>query len=478
VKDRANGGDDGDRRPARSSSIRTRIVWTTAAVTVVAMVTMILAVLFVVAGVTKGLVDASLRDRLAVSRAATTGGPHGRLKVTDAGPDDVIDSVWVFNSDGSQASGPRAGRRIRETVAGLSTVTRTTRVEVRDRVYLARPIRLGGGHPASGVVVAEESTKPYEDTQRILIGGLAVLGVLVSGGTAALTAWTVRRTLRPVQRMTELAADWNDRDLESRFHLGPGNDEFSQLGNTLDALLDRVAQALRNEQQLTAELAHELRTPLTTIRAEAELGTLSHVDETTRGRLVRVIAQVDRLDSTISALLALARHQHGAARTVDLATVIDVLVDSLRRPNGPAVPVSVRLLPESQGSGTPSGSPAPTGGACALEPGSVRILGSADLVERVIAPVLDNAVRYAATGVQIEVERAGRDVLVRVCDDGPGIASEDEDEVFLAGVGDPASHGAGLGLPLSRRVAAGLGGAVQVRSSSGPTVVEIRLPTG
>jgi signal transduction histidine kinase len=106
------------------------------------------------------------------------------------------------------------------------------------------------------------------------------------------------------------------------------------------------------------------------------------------------------------------------------------------------------------------------------------VVGSADLVERVIAPVLDNAVRYAATSVKLEVERAGQDVLVRVCDDGPGIVSEYEDDVFVRGVGDADSHGAGLGLPLSRRVAAGLGGAVRVRSYSGPTVVEIRLPTG
>jgi signal transduction histidine kinase len=98
-------------------------------------------------------------------------------------------------------------------------------------------------------------------------------------------------------------------------------------------------------------------------------------------------------------------------------------------------------------------------------------------VERVIAPILDNAVRYATSAVQIQIQRTGSDVLVQVCDDGPGIDSEYEDDVFVAGVGDPDTQGAGLGLPLSRRVAAGLGGAVQVRSSRGPTIVEIRLPT-
>ena len=311
--------------------------------------------------------------------------------MTNTAANEVIDSVWVFDSDGTQVSGPRAGSRVQSTVEGLSKVTRKTRVGLGDRVYLAEPIRLRGERRASGVAVAEQSTRPYEDTQTVLLGGLVVLGVLVSGVTATITAWTVRRTLRPVQRMTELAAEWNDQDLDSRFRLGPGTDEFSQLGNTLDALLDRVAEALRNEQQLTAELAHELRTPLTTIRAEAELGTLSDVDDATRERLQRVMAQVDRLDRTITTLLALARHQQGAARTADLGTVVSGLVESVVGPNGSAVPVAVSFVPGP-------------------ESGSIRIRGSADLVERVVAPILDNAVRYARSAVRIEVRRAGSDV--------------------------------------------------------------------
>lgn len=449
---------EADRRPVRGSSIRTRIVWITAMVTVAAMAAMVLAVILVLARVTEGRIDASLKDRIAATKAATTRGGDGGLQVNNTAANEVIDSVWVFDSDGTQVSGPRAGSQVQSTVERLSGVTRTTRVELRDRVYVAEPIRLPGERHASGVAVAEQSTRPYEETQTVLVAGLVVLGVLVSGVTATINAWTVRRTLRPVQRMTELAAEWNDQDLDSRFRLGVGTDEFSQLGNTLDALLDKVAEALRNEQQLTAELAHELRTPLTTIRAEAELGTLSDVDDATRDRLHRVMAQVDRLDRTITTLLALARHQHGVARTADLGTVISGLVETVGGQNGSTLPITVSFVhwPES---------------------GSIRIRGEADLVERVVAPILDNAVRYATSTVRIEARRSGSDVLVRICDDGPGIDSEYKDDVFLTGVGDPTTRGAGLGLPLSRRVATGLGGSVRVVSYRDPTVVEVRLPT-
>jgi len=438
-------------------------VWTTAAVTAVAMATMILAVLLVVAHVTTGRIDASLRDRLAATEAATTRNADGSLTVTNTGADDIIDSVWVFGPDGTQASGPESGRRIRATVLSLSHVTRSVRIDVRDRVYLAQPIRLSEERRTSGVAVAAESTKPYEGTQTTLVGGLAVLGVLVTLVTATITAWTVHRTLRPVQRMTSMAAEWNDRSLDSRFRLGAGTDEFSQLGNTLDALLDRVAQALRSEQQLTAELAHELRTPLTTIRAEAELGTLSDVDPSTHRRLRRVMAQVDRLDSTITTLLALARHQSSLHRTTDLATLLDGLVES----TSASTPVSVEFLAPSH-----SRTGGEEGG------GETQLRGNPDLVERVIAPVLDNAVRYAATRVRIIVGREGADAVIQVCDDGPGIATGDAEDDPDGEAGPLDGEGAGLGLPLSRRVAAGLGGTVQVRSASDPTIVEIRLPAG
>jgi len=107
-----------------------------------------------------------------------------------------------------------------------------------------------------------------------------------------------------------------------------------------------------------------------------------------------------------------------------------------------------------------------------------RVATSADLAERVIAPVLDNALRYAATGVRIEVRRTGRQVVVRVGDDGPGIRAEDRDDIFVAGRGDPTAGGAGLGLALSRRIASSVGGSVEVGSPRDPTVVEIRFPSG
>ncbi len=346
--------------------------------------------------------------------------------------------------------GPDAGSRAQVVAESLAHVTRTTRLERFGRVYIAVPIRLVRPAPVAGVAVASASTQTYDSSRDLLVGGLAVLGLLMIGLSAALTSVTVARTLRPVAQMTDLAAQWNEQDLDSRFGGSHGRrDELTHLGDTLDALLDRVAATIRNEQQLTSELAHELRTPLTSIRGEAELGLIGASDDTMRERLTRIVDQVDRLNATISALLALARRQSRTAHRIDLHEVVARLVAG-HGPTGPSMVI------EDAG-------------------GDLLVTADAALVERAIGPVLENAVRYAGHAVRIQLLKTGSEVCVRISDDGHGV-SADLPDIFAAGVRDPGSAGAGLGLALARRVAVSLGGSVVLVSASDPTTVEIRLP--
>jgi two-component system OmpR family sensor kinase len=211
--------------------------------------------------------------------------------------------------------------------------------------------------------------------------------------------------------MTRLADLWSELNIDARFDLGTGRDELTRPGNTLDRLLDRVAEVIRDEQQLTGELAHELRTPRTTIQAEAELGMMAGVDQVTHQRLERVVEQVERLTATISTLLAVARHEHGGeSHHCNVEIVVGDLV-------------------ASHEAGTPM----------TLEVDHRGIEGSADalLVERVLGPVLDNAVRLATSRVWLTVRREGRTVVIDICDDGPEI--RDTERIFEAGLADEGS---------------------------------------
>ena len=429
--------------------LRARIVWSTAALSAVVVAIMATAVAVIATRLTHARVDASLHDRIAAAQASLKLRPDGSLQRAQENPDEVTDSVWIFDDQGHLLSGPEAGSRVRGTVQRLASVHGTTRFERRERVYLAQPIHVDRSRRSVGVAVASESIEPYESTRIILVGGLIALGIVVSAGSAAATWWTVGRTLAPVRRMTELAAEWSERDLDSRFELVAGEDELSQLGDTLDVLLDRVAQAIRNEQRLTSELAHELRTPLSSIRAEAELGLMSDTDRDSTDRFERIVRQVDRLSGTISTLLAVARHETGSHDRADLPRVLRDLVASR--------PVELAVAPAT---GT----------------GLMEVGAPEELVERVVAPVLDNAVRHARTRVLVEVAAQGHDLVVDVSDDGLGIEQADADSIFEAGVRSLGSDGAGLGLPLAQRVAVSIGGSIEVRSSHSPTVFRVRLP--
>ena len=120
-----------------------------------------------------------------------------------------------------------------------------------------------------------QSLEPYEDTRTEILVGLVALALLVTAGATGIAAWTMHRTLAPVESMASLAEDWSETDLDERFDGLGSQNEIAHLGHTLNLLLDRVAGALRGEQRLTSELAHELRTPLTGIRGEVELALMT-----------------------------------------------------------------------------------------------------------------------------------------------------------------------------------------------------------
>jgi signal transduction histidine kinase len=340
---------------------------------------------------------------------------------------------------------------VQDVADRLGRVSARTRVARGERVFLAAPVEIGGAEPRQGVLVVSQSLEPYEATRTELIIGLVLLGLLVTAGATGIAAWTVGRTLTPVEDMSALADDWSERALDARFEDPGTGDEIAHLGRTLNALLDRVAGALRGEQRLTSELAHELRTPLAGIRGEAELALMKAPEGPAAEHLEQVVGLVDRMSETISTLLAIARGgEHADTRT----TVQDVVTAVLESHPGANGRVHERVDEPDR---------------------DIPLAATTELAVRAMAPLMDNALQHAASSVTVTCTVGDRTAAIHVSDDGPGLVGDPE-VLFHAGTRDAGSDGAGLGLALARRVARTLGGRVDVTSVADPTTFTLTLP--
>ena len=436
--------------------LRNRIIWTTALVSGLAMGAMIGTVVLALNGATRSNVNATLTDRLQSTRSAVESPKNTPAQAMESSVDSIEDSTWLYDVDGNLVEGPRAGRHVRDVADRLGRVSRRTTTTQHERVYLADPVTIrGGSSPGPGVLVVSESLEPYESNRTEILVGLITLGLVVTAGATAIAAWTVSRTLAPVEAMAGLAEDWSERELDARFDDRGSENEIAHLGRTLNVLLDRVAGALRGEQRLTSELAHELRTPLTGIRGEAELALMASDDPDTRERLTRVVTLVDQMSTTISTLLAIAR---GEGDPVSPRTSVDDII-SATLASTPAGEKAIEVQPGDTGSD------------------HIRVNATTGSAARALSPLVENALQHAAHHVILSVNGSPRSVGITVSDDGPGLQDgKDPETFFAAGARSADSTGAGLGLALARRVARALGGDVTVTSERRPTSFTLTLP--
>lgn len=398
--------------------------------------TAVVAILVVVSHVLLSRVtDADAHD-LARTRAeavaANVSVKGGRVVLTENSSEALDEVAWVY-ADGRLIDGdvpPSVVGRVEE----LADSGRSQTATVGDYLLFARPVPTGGHHV---MVIVRVDLTPYETSEQrsltlsLVLGGLTIL---LAGGVAHLV---VHRALRVVHEMAALADDWGHHEPGRRFNLGAPRDEFGELGQTLDRLLERVDNALADERRLTDEIAHELRTPLTVLRGEAQLAQLSGepvVPEV-------VLSEVDRLNAAVTTILRAARARTEEGTRCDLRSAARQAIGSR------AVEVAF--------------------------PAKVEVALAPDVAVSLLSPLLENSLRHAKSRVWITARSQGEAIVVDVLDDGPGFDPAEVDRVFEAGV--TGGGGYGLGLPVVRRIAASAG--VEVRAiADGRGHVQVTLP--
>jgi len=400
--------------------------------------------------------DATLRTKAVAVNATIARTPNGRLVVREGGTDEALDAgVWIF-----------AGSRVLEQPARTHVAGRIASDFVARgpgfyddgdarRLYVRSVVR--DGRRVGTVVVAAENA-PYRRSRLEALIGSAVVAVLVLFGAWFALRLAIGRALRPVDGMTRQAAHWSEAALTERF--GPDQQlrELQDLADTLNGVLDRQTATVRHERRLFAELSHELRTPLSRILAETDLLLARvHSGEQTRAAHEGIRATALVMDGIIETLLSAGRAE--IARAPGRAEVRDA-IEQLLAQRGPAA------------AGT-----APAAVPVELDLESDLAVGvGGDVVGRILAPLLDNADRYARTRITVVGRRRPDSVTIDVSDDGPGVADGFTGYLFEPGAQDaagPTHGGAGLGLALARRLARAAAGEV---THEGGSTFRVRLP--
>ncbi|MDG4824023.1 ATP-binding protein [Asanoa sp. WMMD1127] len=271
----------------------------------------------------------------------------------------------------------------------------------------------------------------------------------------AAIAWRViGATLRPVEALRAGAQRITDGSRADRLPLPASRDEIHRLAVTLNGMLARLEGSRARQRAFVADAAHELRSPLANLRTQLEvaqrIGDPPDTDE--------LLADVRRLGRLVDDLLLLARSDDLAGRPDPVTGPVDV--GGLLATVAARYPGTVTLRPVD---GTP------------------WTVGDEAALDRVVANLLDNAVRHARGRVELAGGVTGDRVEITVTDDGPGIPAADRDRVFdrFTRLDDARARdagGAGLGLSIVRELVARHGGTVTLADAGPGLRVTVRLP--
>ncbi|WP_039638790.1 ATP-binding protein [Streptomyces sp. 769] len=391
--------------------------------------------------------DSELGSRAAaVATTVDTSGPG--VRVVETANDRLLDAdVWIYTGSQLLEKPPTATADGTLTRAAGRLAARggerCTTVEAESPRHVRLCSRPVSGRRSTATVVTALDLAPYRNSADTLLLGSLVLDAVMLVCTYALTRLAVGRALRPVRTMTDQATQWSAVGSDERFGAEGQPAELARLGASLDALLDRIRAVLRHEQQLTGELSHELRTPLTRIIVELDWWRTRPRSAAETRATHEVIAEAAQSMRTIcDTLLNDARESAQNASTAPGATAV--------------VPVLHRLVHDLDGRERV------TAVIEVSDPELTAGLAPA-LLARIVSPLLANAVRYARSRVTVSVRRSPGGVRIDVVDDGPGVPRAFVDDLFQPGrrADDDDGHdGAGLGLPLARRLARAAGGEV------------------
>jgi heavy metal sensor kinase len=311
--------------------------------------------------------------------------------------------------------------------------------------------------------------RSLEDDERLVedLPGIFGMVMVVVVFLSALVGWFMaRRALSGVEEVTQTAIDISNGAFNSRVPVKGRGDEIDRLATTFNSMLERIQVLVTEMKEMTDNIAHDLRSPITVIRglAEMTLANEQSIDEY-KTMAASTVEECDRLLGVINTMLDISEMDARIAKLklseIDIAKVVKDACELFE-----PVAEDKNLTIKVEGYTT------------------FLIHGDIQKLQRVLANLLDNSLKYTPSGgtITILVEGNETHVDIFISDTGIGISESDLPHIFerfYRGNHGSSQAGSGLGLSLARAIVRAHGGDITVTSplDKGSTFV-VTLPRG
>jgi len=304
--------------------------------------------------------------------------------------------------------------------------------------------------------------------ERLTIG-LVFAGTLIV--SILLSLFLARTIVQPLHRLMRAAVRvrWG-RERDVTVPRLPGRyDEIGLLARAISDMTQSLRERIDAGEAFAADVAHELKNPISSLRSSiealekvddpdvrAELIAVARDDCRRLDRLVTDIAEASRMDAELS---------RAHFEPVDIGVMLEAMVAARESVRTPTAPHIAYARPRR---------------------GATDVLGDDGRLERVFNNLLDNAVSFSPPRgvICVSATRSGSDVIIRIEDDGPGVAADQREPIFqrfysLRPAQEEFGKHSGLGLAIVRAIVSGHRGSVAVRDredGEGGACFEVRLP--
>ncbi len=328
-------------------------------------------------------------------------------------------------------------------------------VEIDSTMYRMATTHVNGG----GALQVARSLKSTNSLLASIRNQVVVIGLLVAAVAGFLGWLFARHAMRPLSTLaTSVERVAETQDLSTRVG-NDSHDEVGRLSRGFDDMMSALSTSRDQQHRLVQDAAHELRTPLTSVSANIEL--LAHakdLDADTRNEMIAgVRSELRQLNTLFTEIVELATDSHDRAldREVDLRRLAEDVAGQQR---------------------------ARTSNPITIEGASSKVLGDPPGLQRAIANLVSNAVKYSPESAPVVVRVGER--TISVTDEGAGIPESEHERIFERFYRSDAARsqpGSGLGLAIVKKIVTDHGGTTFVESSpnTGATVgFRLPAPTG